>query len=106
PCDFTVAHVRRLVREVKVVSDAAAVRALFLLLERTKYVVEPAAACCLAAAEEQSEQLTPDDQVVLLLCGGNVSGEDLASYWQRFMGPRADGAGREAAPPSEKNLEK
>ena len=86
-CDFTLSHVRRLVQEVKVVSDAAAAKALFLVLERTKYLVEPAAACCLAAAEQQRDQLDTQDQVVLLLCGGNVSGEDLASYWQRFMEP-------------------
>ena len=71
-------------------SDAAAAKALFLILERTKYLVEPAAACCLAAAEEQREQLRAEDAVVLLLCGGNVSGEDLASFWQRFLAP-ADG---------------
>jgi len=87
PCDFTLSHVQRLVHEVKVVSDAAAAKALFLILERTKYLVEPAASCCLAAAEQQREQLNPEDQMVLLMCGGNVSGEDLATYWQRFMVP-------------------
>jgi threonine dehydratase len=86
-CDFTLRHVQKLLRDVKVVSDAAAAKALFLVLERTKYLIEPAAACCLAAAEEQREQLRPDDQIVLLLCGGNVSGEDLSSFWQRFMAP-------------------
>jgi threonine dehydratase len=83
--EFTLRHVRALVEEVKVVDDAAAVRALFLLLERTKYLTEPAAACCLAAAEQQRHQFTPDDDIVLLLCGGNLSGEDLALFWQRFV---------------------
>jgi threonine dehydratase len=83
-CDFTFSHVRKLVREVKVVSDAAAAKALFLILERTKYLVEPASSCCLAAAEEQRDQLKPEDEVVLVLCGGNVSGEDLSAFWQRF----------------------
>ncbi|HLJ92951.1 MAG TPA: threonine/serine dehydratase [Gemmataceae bacterium] len=83
--EFTLHHVQRLVREVKVVSDAAAAKALFLVLERTKYLVEPSAACCLAAAELQRDQLNAKDPIVLLLCGGNVSGEDLASYWQRFV---------------------
>lgn len=82
---FTLDHVQRLVHEVKVVSDAAAAKALFLVLERTKYLVEPSASCCLAAAELQRDQLNAKDPVVLLLCGGNVSGEDLASYWQRFV---------------------
>ncbi|MBY0526595.1 MAG: pyridoxal-phosphate dependent enzyme [Gemmataceae bacterium] len=82
--DFTLSHVRELVEEVKVVEDAAAARALFLILERTKYLVEPAAACCLAAAEQQRGQFRADEQIVLVLCGGNVSTEDLATYWQRF----------------------
>jgi threonine dehydratase len=86
-CNFTLSHVQRLVHEVRVVSDAAAIKALFLVLERTKYLIEPAAACCLAAAEEQREHLKAGDQVVLLLCGGNVSGEDLSAFWQRFMAP-------------------
>jgi threonine dehydratase len=88
-CDLTLHHVQKLVQEVKVVSDAAAAKALFLVLERTKYLVEPASSCCLAAAEEQREQLAPEDQVVLLLCGGNVSGEDLSSFWQRLVAPKA-----------------
>jgi threonine dehydratase len=83
--EFTLRHVRALVEGVMVVDDAAAVRALFLLLERTKYLTEPAAACCLAAAEQQRDQFTPDEDVVLLLCGGNVSGDDLALFWQRFL---------------------
>jgi threonine dehydratase len=94
PCEFTLRHVQRLVHEVKVVSDAAAAKALFLLLERTKYLVEPAAACCLAAAQEHQDQWKSDEQVVLLLCGGNVAGGDLSSFWQRFMAPADDSPGR------------
>lgn len=94
-CDFTLRHVQELVHDVRVVSDAAAVKALFLVLERMKYLIEPAAACCLAAAEEQRDQGKPTDDVVLLLCGGNVSGEDVASFWQRFMVP-ADGRSKGA----------
>jgi threonine dehydratase len=89
-CDFTLTHVRKLVHEVKVVSDEDTVRALFRLLERTKYLIEPAAACCLAAAEQQRDQLTRGDPVVLLLCGGNVSGEELAAFRQRFIPSEAD----------------
>ncbi len=84
-CDFTLRHVRELVEEVKVVDDAATVRALFLALERTKQLIEPAAACCLVAAEQQRVQFRKDEQIVLLFCGGNVSGEDLATFWQKFM---------------------
>lgn len=82
--DFTYRLVRELVEEVVVVEDAAAVRALFYLLERTKHLTEPAAACCLAAAESQRAMFTPNDQIVIVLCGGNVSTEDLAAYHARF----------------------
>jgi threonine dehydratase len=84
PSEFTLRHVRQRVDEVVVVDDAAAVQALNLILERTKYLTEPAAACCLAAAARQREQFRPDDQVVLLLCGGNLSVADLAVFGQRF----------------------
>ena len=82
--DFTLGHVRELVREVVVVDDAAAVAALVFLLERTKYLTEPAAACCLAAAERHRGRFRPTDQVVLLLCGGNVSLEDVCAFRARF----------------------
>ncbi len=82
--EFTYQLVRSLVEEVVVVDDAAAVRALFLILERTKQLTEPAAACCLAAAETQRDQFTAKDQVVLVLCGGNVSADDVVSFHGRF----------------------
>lgn len=88
--DFTYNLVRDLVAEVKVVSDADTARALFYLLERTKYLVEPAASCCLVAAEQQKSQFTKDDQIVLLLCGGNVSAESLCGFQQQFPRTRGD----------------
>jgi len=80
---FTLDHVRALVDEVSVVSDAATVEALFWLLERTKLLLEPAAACCLAAACQRPH--TAQDRVVLLACGGNVAGADLCSWRERFL---------------------
>jgi len=85
--DFTYQHVKELVEEVVVVEDAAAVAALFFILERTKYLTEPAASCTLAAALGQRERLRPDDQVCLLLCGGNVSANDLVAFRERFPVP-------------------
>jgi threonine dehydratase len=85
-CDFTLQAVRDWVDEVIVVDDAATARALFFILERTKYLVEPAAACCLVAAERQRESFQTGKQIVLLLCGGNTGVADLASYHQRFGG--------------------
>jgi threonine dehydratase len=82
--DFTFRLARELVEEVVVVDDAAAARALFLILERTKHLTEPAASCCLAAAELQRDKFTSQDQIVLVLCGGNVSTADLAGYYARF----------------------
>lgn len=85
--DFTFRHVQERVDEVVVVDDAEAVQALTLILERTKYLTEPAASCCLAAAARHRSQFRPDDQVVLLLCGGNVSAADLCAFHQRFAEP-------------------
>jgi threonine dehydratase len=84
--EFTLAHVQALVDEVMVVSDADTVAALFWLLERTKYLLEPAAACCLVAADRRKAQRRSDDRVVLLACGGNVSAADLCGFQQRFLG--------------------
>ena len=65
-------------------NDAETARCVFFILERTKYLVEPAAACCLAAAEQDRDDLRPDEPIVLLLCGGNVAAEDLATWRQEF----------------------
>jgi threonine dehydratase len=83
--EFTLGHVRELVSEVVVVDDATTVAALAFILERTKYLVEPAAACCLVAATRHRDRFKPSDRVVLLLCGGNISVADLAAYRQRFL---------------------
>lgn len=78
--DFTLRHVQELVEEVVVVEDAEALSSLEFLLERTKYLTEPAAACCLAAARRQATSFRPDEKIVILLCGGNVSLADLAQW--------------------------
>jgi len=73
----TLAAVKRYVESVTVVSDAEAIDALRLLLERTKMLVEPAGSCTLAAAERLRNQFGPDRHVVLFLCGGNIGVDDL-----------------------------
>jgi threonine dehydratase len=83
-CELTVAIVRELVEEIIVVDDAATLDALTLILERTKYLVEPAASCCLVAAQRQRQRFGPDDRVVLVLCGGNVALADLCQWRQKF----------------------
>jgi threonine dehydratase len=83
--DFTLRHVQTLVEEVVVVEDREAVEALKFLLERTKYLTEPAAACCLAAARRQAKSFRPDEKIAILLCGGNSSLADLCVWQERFL---------------------
>jgi len=69
--DLTLAHVAAFVDEVVTVSEEDLSRALLLLLERTKAVVEPAGAAPLAAA--LAGKLPPaDDPACLVLSGGNI----------------------------------
>ena len=82
--DFTLSLFRELVEEVVVVDDASAVAALTFILERTKYLAEPAAYCCLAAAEQHRDRFREGDQVVLVQCGGNVSLADVCTFRGRF----------------------
>ena len=70
PGELTLAHVRELVDECVTVSDEAIARAVLLLVERAKQVVEPSGAAGLAAVLEGSPTLI--EPVVILLCGGNV----------------------------------
>ncbi len=70
PTDLTLAHVRALVDDIVTVDDHQIARALLLLLERSKQVVEPAAAVGLAAL---LAGLVPGDEPALVvLSGGNV----------------------------------
>lgn len=85
-CPFTFDVVRQLVEEVLVVDDADTLAALEFLLERTKYLVEPAAACCLVAAERHRGTFQPGEKVVLLMCGGNIALADLIRYRQQLRG--------------------
>jgi threonine dehydratase len=68
--DLTLAHARAHVDDVVVVSEEATSRALLLLLERAKWVVEPSGALALAAV---LEGLVPGNGPVAAVCsGGNV----------------------------------
>jgi threonine dehydratase len=83
-CETTLLMAQRYLESVTVVSDAEAVAALHLLMERAKIVTEPAASCTLAAAERMKDNFSPDDHVVLILCGGNLSLNDLYESEFRF----------------------
>ncbi|MBI2708787.1 MAG: threonine ammonia-lyase [Actinobacteria bacterium] len=70
PTALTVAHVAELVDELVTVSEEEIGRALILLLERTKAVVEPAGAVGLAAL--LAGKVGGDGPAVAVLSGGNV----------------------------------
>lgn len=68
--ELTYEHVRALVDEVVTVDEEQISRAVLLLLERCKWVVEPAAATSLAAL--LAGAVPGEGPVVLVLSGGNV----------------------------------
>ncbi len=70
PSERTLAHVAARVDEVVTVTDEEIARAVLLLVERAKQVVEPAGAAGLAAVLTGSA--VGPGPVVALLCGGNV----------------------------------
>jgi threonine dehydratase len=70
PSSLTLAHAQALVDEVITVDDDEIARALVLLLERSKQVVEPAGAVGVAAL--LAGKVPGDDPVVAVLSGGNV----------------------------------
>ncbi len=70
PGTLTLAHVQEHVDEVVTVTDEAIARAVLLLVERAKQVVEPSGAAGLAAVLERPAAWP--GPVVVLLCGGNV----------------------------------
>jgi threonine dehydratase len=70
--DLTLSHVRALVDDVVTVSEEDLSRALLLLLERTKAVVEPAGAAPLAAALAGKLPAGSGDAACLVLSGGNI----------------------------------
>ncbi len=78
--EATLALARKYLESVTVVSDAEAMVALRLLLERAKILTEPAASCTLAAAERLRARFGPDEHVVLVLCGGNLALDDLCRF--------------------------
>ncbi|HVW32670.1 MAG TPA: threonine ammonia-lyase [Acidimicrobiia bacterium] len=70
--DLTLAHVTALVDELVTVSEEDLSRALLLLLERAKTVVEPAGAAPLAAALAGKLPGDPGRPACLILSGGNI----------------------------------
>jgi threonine dehydratase len=105
PGDLTFAHVRELVDEVVTVADEDISRALLMLLERIKLVVEPAGAVGVAAL--LAGVATAPTPAVAVLSGGNIDpllmlrviehGLSAASRFLRFTVRCVDRPGRLAA---------
>jgi len=74
---LTLDHVRDLVEEVLVVSDAEAVAGSVTLAEQAKLWAEPAAGCLVPAARRVLTEVGPDARLGLVVCGGNASFADL-----------------------------
>jgi len=68
--DLTLAHVREYVDDIVTVSEEAIGKAVLLLLERAKAVVEPAGAVPLAAI--LTDKIDGDGPVCAVLSGGNI----------------------------------
>lgn len=71
---------QRFVSGVHVVTDDEIRGAMRLLIERTKYLVEPAGAAALAALLSRRIPLAPASRVVVVLSGGNVDLHRLADF--------------------------
>jgi threonine dehydratase len=70
PGDLTLAHVQRLVDEVRTVTEEDLSRALLFCLERAKLVVEPAGVAAVAAVLAEPESFRAP--VVAVVSGGNI----------------------------------
>jgi len=70
PGQLTFAVIKELIDEIVLVDDVEITKAMFLLMERMKYVVEPAGAVSLAYLISKKPAI--GKKVVLILAGGNV----------------------------------
>jgi threonine dehydratase len=84
PKELTFALAQQYVDEVVTVNDEEIANALYLLLQRTKLVVEPAGAVALAALLSK-KILHPKKNVVAILSGGNVNLSLLTQIIERGM---------------------
>ena len=82
--ELTLHHVRELVDDVLVVSDADAVRGSVTLAEAAKLWTEPAAGCLLPAAHAVLDRVGPGAHLGLVVCGGNATALDMAGWVARF----------------------
>jgi threonine dehydratase len=69
---YTLAHVKKYVDEIILVTDEEILNAMRILIEKVKIITEPAGAAGLAALLAGKIQMSKDDQYVCVLSGGNV----------------------------------
>ena len=84
PKDLTFALAQRYVDEVVTVNDEEIANTLYLLLQRTKLVVEPAGAVALSALLSKKISY-PNKNVVAVLSGGNINLPLLTQIIERGM---------------------
>jgi threonine dehydratase len=77
--DLTLAHVRALVHELLVVSDAEAVAGSLDLAAHAKVWAEPAAGCLVPAARTVLDR-HPDARLALVVCGGNATFDAMVAW--------------------------
>ena len=82
---LTLDHVRALVDEVFVVSDAEAVRGMVAFAEEAKLWVEPATGCLVPAVSKVIERADNDVSLGFVVCGGNVSQRDVRGWVDRLL---------------------
>ena len=70
--EYTLAHVKRYVDDLVLVSDKEIIQALRLILERCKILTEPAGAAGFAALLFNKVEVPSGAQVVCVLSGGNI----------------------------------
>lgn len=70
PGEITFKIIKELIDEIVLIDDKEIIKAMFLLMERAKMVVEPAGAASLAYL--LAAKPSPGKKVVAVLCGGNV----------------------------------
>ena len=70
PGELTFSIIKELIDEIVLVDDMEITKAMFLLMERMKFVVEPAGAASLAYLI--SKKPAPGKKVVAIMAGGNV----------------------------------
>ncbi len=70
PGETTFSIIREMIDDIVLVDDSEIIKTMFLLMERTKFVVEPAGAAALAYVI--SRKPSPGRKVVCIMGGGNI----------------------------------